>query len=107
MLGRRNTAERYLHNGDLVAIVGSLQTRKRTDQSGQSHYATEVVIGRFKGELTMVGWRGRRQQGLEWRRSRAGGPRRWTIRGVSHRLLTPPERQRPLRHHLRSAQKFS
>jgi hypothetical protein len=30
------------------------QTRKWTDQAGQERYTTEVVIGRFRGELTML-----------------------------------------------------
>jgi single-stranded DNA-binding protein len=31
-----------------------LRTRKWTDQGGQDHYSTEVVIGRFKGELVLL-----------------------------------------------------
>jgi single-strand DNA-binding protein len=31
-----------------------LQTRKWTDKDGQERYSTEVVIGRFKGELTLL-----------------------------------------------------
>ena len=31
-----------------------MQTRKWTDQSGQERYTTEVVIGRFKGELVLL-----------------------------------------------------
>jgi single-strand DNA-binding protein len=54
---RGDVAERYLHKGDLVGIEGALQTRKWTDQSGQDRHTTEVVIGRFKGELTMLGSR--------------------------------------------------
>ncbi|CAA7617375.1 Single-stranded DNA-binding protein [Candidatus Terasakiella magnetica] len=51
-------AERYLKKGSTVYIEGALQTRKWTDQSGQEKYSTEVVIGRFKGELTLLGGRG-------------------------------------------------
>jgi len=51
-------AERYLKKGSKVYIEGSLQTRKWTDQSGQERYTTEVVIGRFKGELTLLDGRG-------------------------------------------------
>jgi len=50
-------AERYLRKGSSVYIEGALQTRKWTDQSGQERYTTEVVIGRFKGELTLLGGR--------------------------------------------------
>lgn len=48
-------AERFCRKGSSVYIEGQLQTRKWTDQSGQEKYTTEVVIGRFKGELTMLG----------------------------------------------------
>lgn len=47
-------AERYLKKGVKVYIEGQLQTRKWTDQQGQERYTTEVVISRFKGELTML-----------------------------------------------------
>ena len=50
-------AERYLKKGSTVYIEGALQTRKWTDQSGQEKYSTEVVISRFKGELTLLGGR--------------------------------------------------
>jgi single-strand DNA-binding protein len=49
-----DVAERYLHKGSKVFVEGSLQTRKWTDQSGQERYSTEVVISRFKGDLTML-----------------------------------------------------
>jgi len=51
-------AEKYLRKGAKVYVEGALQTRKWTDQSGQEKYTTEVVIGRFKGELTMLSGRG-------------------------------------------------
>jgi single-strand DNA-binding protein len=35
-----------------------LQTRKWTDQSGVEKYSTEVVLQRFRGELTMLDTRG-------------------------------------------------
>jgi single-strand DNA-binding protein len=47
-------AERYLRKGSKVYIEGQLQTRKWTDQSGTEKYTTEVVINRFRGELTML-----------------------------------------------------
>ena len=51
-------AEKYLRKGAKVYVEGSLQTRKWTDQNGADRYSTEVVIGRFKGELTMLDSRG-------------------------------------------------
>ena len=50
-------AERYLKKGSTVYIEGALQTRKWTDKDGSEKYSTEVVIGRFKGELTLLGGR--------------------------------------------------
>ena len=49
-----DVAERYLKKGSKVYLEGQLQTRKWTDQQGQERYTTEVVISRFKGELTML-----------------------------------------------------
>lgn len=53
-----DVAERFLRKGSSVYIEGALQTRKWTDQQGVEKYSTEVVIGRFKGELTLLGGRG-------------------------------------------------
>lgn len=47
-------AEAYLKKGSKVYLEGSLQTRKWTDQSGVDKYTTEIVLQRFKGELTML-----------------------------------------------------
>ena len=51
-------AEQYLKKGSKVYLEGQLQTRKWQDQSGQERYTTEVVLGRFRGELTMLDSRG-------------------------------------------------
>lgn len=51
-------AEKYLRKGSKVYVEGQLQTRKWTDQSGQEKYTTEVVLQRFRGELTMLDTRG-------------------------------------------------
>jgi single-strand DNA-binding protein len=47
-------AEQYLKKGSKVYIEGQLQTRKWQDQSGADKYTTEVVLQRFRGELTML-----------------------------------------------------
>ena len=55
-LGR--IAEQYLKKGSTVYLEGQLQTRKWTDQqSGQEKYTTEVVLQKYKGELTLLGSR--------------------------------------------------
>ncbi len=47
-------AEKYLRKGSKIYLEGQLQTRKWQDQSGQDRYSTEVVLSRFRGELTML-----------------------------------------------------
>ena len=50
-----DVAERFLRKGRKVYVEGALQTRKWTDQqSGQEKYSTEVVLGRYRGELTLL-----------------------------------------------------
>ncbi|MGV2978764.1 single-stranded DNA-binding protein [Camelimonas sp. ID_303_24] len=51
-------AEQYLRKGSKVYLEGQLQTRKWTDQNGQERYSTEVVLQRFRGELTILDSRG-------------------------------------------------
>ena len=55
-------AEQYLKKGSTVYLEGQLQTRKWTDQqSGQEKYTTEVVLQRYRGELTLLGSRSENQ----------------------------------------------
>jgi single-strand DNA-binding protein len=54
--------EKYLKKGAKIYIEGQLQTRKWTDQQGQERYTTEVVLQRYRGELTMLDG-GRGEQG--------------------------------------------
>lgn len=53
-----DVAERYLRKGAKVYLEGELQTRKWQDQSGQERYSTEVVLRKFRGQLTMLDSRG-------------------------------------------------
>lgn len=46
--------EQWCYKGRKVYVEGSLQTRKWTDNSGQERYTTEVVIGRFNGQLVLL-----------------------------------------------------
>jgi single-strand DNA-binding protein len=50
--------EKYVKKGAKLYIEGALQTRKWTDKDGQERYTTEVVLQRFRGELTMLDSRG-------------------------------------------------
>jgi len=68
-------AEKYLRKGSKIYVEGALQTRKWTDQQGQEKYSTEVVLQRFRGELTMLD--GARQGGASeggYEEAYAGGP---------------------------------
>ena len=47
-------AEKYLKKGSKIYVEGQLQTRKWQDQQGQDRYTTEIVLSRFRGELTML-----------------------------------------------------
>jgi len=51
-------AENYLRKGSKVYLEGTIQTRKWTDQQGQERFSTEVVLPKFRGELTMLDGRG-------------------------------------------------
>ncbi|MGY6533135.1 single-stranded DNA-binding protein [Glycocaulis sp.] len=51
-------AENYLKKGAKVYIEGSLQTRKWQDQNGQDRYTTEIVLQKYRGELTMLDSKG-------------------------------------------------
>lgn len=55
--------EKYVKKGSKVYVEGQLQTRKWTDQSGMERYTTEVVIGRYKGELHLLDSRNNNDMG--------------------------------------------
>jgi single-strand DNA-binding protein len=52
--GLARIAEQYLKKGSKVYIEGQLQTRKYNDASGVEKYSTEVVLQRFRGEMTLL-----------------------------------------------------
>jgi len=47
-------AEQYLRKGSKVYLEGALQTRTYTDAQGLEKQATEIVLQKFRGELTML-----------------------------------------------------
>jgi single-strand DNA-binding protein len=53
--GLVKVAESYLRKGSTVFIEGQLSTRKWTDNAGVEKYSTEIVLQKFRGELTMLG----------------------------------------------------
>jgi single-strand DNA-binding protein len=68
-----DVAERYLTKGAKIYVEGQLQTRKWTDQSGEDRYATEIVLQKYRGEMTMLS-SAASQNGGTSRSSSGGGP---------------------------------
>jgi single-strand DNA-binding protein len=50
--------EQYCKKGSKVYLEGQIQSRKYNDQSGAEKYITEIVLQRFRGELTLLDPRG-------------------------------------------------
>ena len=50
--------EQYLRKGAKVYIEGAIQTRKWADASGVEKFSTEIVLQKFRGELTMLDGKG-------------------------------------------------
>ena len=55
--GLVNVVQQYVKKGANVYIEGQLQTRKWTDQQGAEKYTTEIVLQRYRGEMTFIGGR--------------------------------------------------
>jgi single-strand DNA-binding protein len=63
--GIGKVAEQYCKKGSKIYIEGQLQTREFTDKDGNQRKSTEVVLQRFRGELTLLDSRkdeGQREQ---------------------------------------------
>jgi single-strand DNA-binding protein len=56
-------AEQYCRKGSKVYLEGQLQTREYTDKDGNQRKATDVVLQRFRGELTLLDSKGGRSEG--------------------------------------------
>jgi single-strand DNA-binding protein len=66
-------AEKYLRKGSKAYIEGSIESRKYTDNTGAERDITEVVLSRYRGELTLLD--GRSSDGGESSYSRAPAAR--------------------------------
>ncbi len=66
-------AQNYLRKGSKVYLEGELQTRKWTDAEGAERYTTEVVLSRFRSQLTMLDSRAE-SEALAAGGPAAGGP---------------------------------
>ncbi|PNG24464.1 single-stranded DNA-binding protein [Methylocella silvestris] len=51
-------ADQYCKKGSKVYVEGALQTREYTDKDGNQRKVTEIVLQRFRGELTLLDSRG-------------------------------------------------
>jgi single-strand DNA-binding protein len=51
-------AEQYVKKGSKLYLEGQLQTRKYTDKNGQERTTTEIVLQRYRGEMTLLDGRG-------------------------------------------------
>jgi single-strand DNA-binding protein len=47
-------AEQYVRKGSKIYVEGALQTRKFQDKNGQERQTTEVVLQKYRGELTLL-----------------------------------------------------
>ncbi len=56
-------AEQYVKKGTKIYLEGQLQTREYTDKEGNQRKATDVVLQRYRGELTLLDSRGGAQGG--------------------------------------------
>ncbi len=65
-------AEQYVKKGTKIYLEGQLQTREYTDKEGNQRKATDVVLQRYRGELTLLDSRGGAQGGESF----AGGGER-------------------------------
>lgn len=52
-------AEQYCKKGSKIYLEGQLQTREFQDKDGNQRKTTEVVLQRFRGELTLLDSRGK------------------------------------------------
>ncbi len=51
-------AEQYCRKGSKIYLEGQLQTREYQDKDGVQRRATDVVLQRFRGELTLLDSKG-------------------------------------------------
>lgn len=52
--GLAKVAEQYVRKGSKLYVEGQLQTRKWTDKDGRDRFSTEIVLQKYRGELTLL-----------------------------------------------------
>lgn len=55
---KAEVVQAYVSRGSKLYIEGELQTREYQAKDGTTKTAVEVIVGRFSGELKMIGERG-------------------------------------------------
>jgi single-strand DNA-binding protein len=65
-------AEQYCRKGSKIYLEGQLATREYTDKDGNQRKATDIVLQRFRGELTLLDSKGGRGEG-DYESQSAGG----------------------------------
>ena len=88
-LGR--VAEQYCKKGSKIYLEGQLQTREYTDKDGNQRRVTEVVLQRFRGELTLLDSRNASRGGDDY--GDRGGDRMGGGGGQSFGRSSPMERR--------------
>ena len=66
-------AEQYCRKGSKIYLEGQLQTREYTDKDGNTRKATDVVLQKFRGELTLLDSKGGRSEGGDYEQTGYGG----------------------------------
>ena len=66
-------AEQYCRKGSKIYLEGQLQTREYTDKDGNPRKATDVVLQKFRGELTLLDSKGSRAEGGDYDQAGYGG----------------------------------
>ncbi|MEQ1694740.1 MAG: single-stranded DNA-binding protein [Hyphomicrobiaceae bacterium] len=46
--------EKYIKKGSKLLVEGEIRTRKWTTESGEDKYSTEIVLGKFGGQIQML-----------------------------------------------------
>lgn len=52
--GIAKVAESYVRKGSKIYVEGAIQSREWQDKDGVKRYSTEIVLQKFRGELTLL-----------------------------------------------------
>ena len=66
-------AEQYCRKGSKIYLEGQLATREYTDKDGNQRKATDIVLQRYRGELTLLDSKGGRSESGDYDSQNFGG----------------------------------